>query len=655
MFSETSVALLEGPAPEVVPSGSRSPPASGSLQYPPPGHPAHPQSNGLLVPALPPRSRAHSFGTPHEQKRKESQPPPQERPRSQYISPPVPQQQQQQQPYLPPSPLPSPPRAIAGPPGQHFSQPHSPPLPNPMFTPPLGGMSDPNAVPAPRPDLPRRCNFLVERNDSSVKGTWTVDTALIIPEALRPPISEFNGVWNEMDKKAIKQREKEKKKREGGGWGRKKVVDTTPPKPLLNEGVMPNVMLISKNGSVQGDVNVVSGDGAIRQAVVVAESLDGSVKLNVDASPEQPLRIFAISMDGSVRVKIPPTFEGAISLTALDGTVHISDGVKARLMTFSQTNKSVRCYLGDWQAANFGAVPPSPSQSPSGTSRPAIPTSPKIVPPPSFPPTSPQEAADPFKTWTGPLAHLLSRDGSVHLSFIGEDTSSMFSKAMQSIKNSFLGTGNEEREDGVDVVGGVRGVDSRAAAGGGGGMGAVVRGMESLPLPRGVAMQAYAPQAQQVLQHLASRYPTSRPGLGPGHGKSASGPAPGRPGPGINTGAGPSYGGGAGAGAMVVRGAPPRGREYATLPSEPSLFEHDPHASAYNPRGPPYDPRQLQHDPRQPQHDPRQAQYDPRQTQYDQHQTQYDSRQPQHPSPSQYQPPQPPQDSKWEPDHKTPY
>lgn len=118
-----------------------------------------------------------------------------------------------------------------------------------------------------------------------MKGLWTVDTALAIPETLRPPMSDFNGVWNEMDKKSIKQREKEKKKREGGGWGRKKVVDTTPPKPLLNEGVMPNLMLISKNGSVQGDVNVVSGDGAARQAVLVAESLDGSVKLNVVSRP----------------------------------------------------------------------------------------------------------------------------------------------------------------------------------------------------------------------------------------------------------------------------------------------------------------------------------------------------------------------------------
>jgi hypothetical protein len=42
----------------------------------------------------------------------------------------------------------------------------------------------------------------------------------------------------------------------------------------------------------------------------------------------QPLRVFAISTDGSVRVRIPATFEGAISMTTEDGSVNVSDGVK---------------------------------------------------------------------------------------------------------------------------------------------------------------------------------------------------------------------------------------------------------------------------------------------------------------------------------------
>lgn len=269
-------------------------------------------------------------------------------------------------------------------------------------------------------------------------------------------------------------------------------------------------------------------------------------------------------------------------------------------MTFSSTPKSARCYLGDWQAANFGA--PSPSSSPSTThsSRPIIPTSPRIQPPPTSPPASPHEPEDPFKTWNGPLAHLHSRDGSVHISFIGEDTSSMFSKAMRSLKNGLLGTGYEEREDSVDSVGGVVGVDGRAmnrmdsramnAIDGR----AAATAMQNLPFARGVAMQAYRPQAQQVLQHLAARYPmgprAGQAGPWPAHTRSASGPVP-----------VPVHGDRSpprGDRALVPapphgRVAIPHGREYAPLPSEPSLFQYDPRlpgSSQHAPLPPPPHP-----------------------------------------------------------------
>lgn len=40
-------------------------------------------------------------------------------------------------------------------------------------------------------------------------------------------------------------------------------------------------MLATKDGSIQADVNISSGDKNVRMAVVVAESKDGSVKLSV--------------------------------------------------------------------------------------------------------------------------------------------------------------------------------------------------------------------------------------------------------------------------------------------------------------------------------------------------------------------------------------
>jgi hypothetical protein len=133
-------------------------------------------------------------------------------------------------------------------------------------------------------------------------------------------------------------------------------------------------------------------------------------------------------------------------------------------MTFSSTNKCARAYIGNWQAANFGS-PVSPPLPPRHT--PASPTA-----SPASPSAQESEPKDPFKSWTGPLIHLYARDGSVHLSYIGEDTSSTFSKVMRSIKEGFLGTGGEDEE-------------------GGGQTSAITSSPQSLPLPRGAAMQAY--------------------------------------------------------------------------------------------------------------------------------------------------------------------
>ncbi|KAF8601060.1 hypothetical protein BDV93DRAFT_608300 [Ceratobasidium sp. AG-I] len=427
-FARSGLALLSSPPPTSIQSGAH--PARSSSQHASPNQATYSQAR--LFADLPPspRTRTRSLG---------------DKPQPSYSFA----------------------STMGGPSVQHSP----PPPPQPVFT-PSRSLTSPIAEPVPGSSRPRNYNYLIQRNDNSVRGAWFINTAIDVPEALRPPAPEYSGFWNEMDKKSIKQREKEKKKREGGGWGRKKTIDNTPPKPLANAGTRPNLMLITKDGSIQADVNVVSGDGVVRMAVVVAESKDGSVKLNVNAAPELPLRVFAISMDGSVRVRVPPTFEGALSLTALDGIVHISEGIKARLMAFSVTNKSMRCYVGNWQAANFGVPSPFSSESLPSTC-----ASSSSVSHARFP-------DEVFGSWTGPLAHLYSRDGSVHISYIGEDTSGIFSKAMRSIKNGIMGTGSEEKRRSQDWIE----VDGHRA-------------------PREDDMQGYRRPPTGVLEHLRERYP----------------------------------------------------------------------------------------------------------------------------------------------------
>ncbi|KAG9124635.1 hypothetical protein FRC07_010845 [Ceratobasidium sp. 392] len=266
------------------------------------------------------------------------------------------------------------------------------PLPSPPLS-PYESSSDFGAQ-VPPGNLPPPCNYLLENNnDHSIKGVWHVDTALAIPEALRAPLEDFDGAWNETD---MKKRKKDK--------GKRKSSDPVPAAGP-DAGVRPNLMLRSKNGSITGEVHVVSSDGVVRPGLVVAEGHNGSVTLEVNSYATQPLRIFAISKNGSVRVRIPQSFEGAVVVSTHNGSVNISDSVKSRLTTFSATS-GTRGFIGDWQAAKFGSTP--------------TPASPALSLDPASDPPLPTIPADPFTTWTGPLVHVLSHNGSVHLSFVAE-------------------------------------------------------------------------------------------------------------------------------------------------------------------------------------------------------------------------------------------
>jgi hypothetical protein len=153
-----------------------------------------------------------------------------------------------------------------------------------------------------------------------------------------------------MDKKSFNQREKDNKKRGDG----RKFIDNTAPGPRTNEGVCPNLMLWSKDGSVQAEVNVFSADGVSRMAAVVAESVYGSDKLSVvsdishdlgmdginmliifqNSARGQSLRVFAISTEGSVHAHIPSTFEGALFMITEYGKINISEVVEVTSYQF---------------------------------------------------------------------------------------------------------------------------------------------------------------------------------------------------------------------------------------------------------------------------------------------------------------------------------
>ncbi|CAE6487028.1 unnamed protein product [Rhizoctonia solani] len=275
------------------------------------------------------------------------------------------------------------------------------PLPTPPAS--LTGDSEPRLPQG----LPPPCNYLIQRrSNDSIKGTWHVDTAMPVPDALIAPIQDFDGTWNEADQTARKERKKLEKK----GKGRSDNL------PTPTNGIRPNLMLSSHNGSVDAKVHVIASDDQLRTGLIVTETRNGSIVLDIKTYSIHPLRIYALSENGSVRVRIPSTFEGAVVASTKYGSTKISDPIKSRMTTFSGVADTTRAFIGDWQAAG------TPS--------------------------------DPFLSWSGPLIHIASRNGSVHLSYSeagseeagNEEDAGGFSSSFRGFMSGLFGGSGETRE-----------------------------------------------------------------------------------------------------------------------------------------------------------------------------------------------------------------
>ncbi|KDN44326.1 hypothetical protein RSAG8_05590, partial [Rhizoctonia solani AG-8 WAC10335] len=272
-----------------------------------------------------------------------------------------------------------------------------------------------------RPNLPPRCNYFIDRKVfSSVSGIWHVDNALEIPEHLLLPITNFDGYWNREAQRTRKTRATELRKRQ------ERTSDSKRDPPLSLVETRPNLMLSTSNGAIRGDIHVMSSDGLVRQTTLVAQGFNGSVNLKLHAPPDQPLRVLASTTNGSINIKIPSSFEGAVMLSTTWGSVDISEAIKDKLTTFSSTSNTLRGFVGDWKAQRFGTV-----------ANPA-----DLIDDPSSPGQS-----DPFVTWTGPFIEISSMNGSVSLSRTEEGVFSayiaQFTKAIQGFKESWLGMGGQ--------------------------------------------------------------------------------------------------------------------------------------------------------------------------------------------------------------------
>ncbi|KAF9041614.1 hypothetical protein BJ165DRAFT_1490093 [Panaeolus papilionaceus] len=161
------------------------------------------------------------------------------------------------------------------------------------------------------------------RKEGSVKGTWIIDSTLIIPPALLPPLPDGTA-----------------------------------------EGDRKNLHLQSKEGSVYGDVyikptsyEVLSTMKRPSKISIYGMSKEGKVELKIHeiqsdiqaGAKRLPLSIKVYAKEGDVRIYVPRSFCGPFRVTTRSSSKScfvLSPGIRAQLSTFSENMKVRQGFIG---------------------------------------------------------------------------------------------------------------------------------------------------------------------------------------------------------------------------------------------------------------------------------------------------------------------
>ncbi|KAF8655588.1 hypothetical protein AX16_003009 [Volvariella volvacea WC 439] len=146
------------------------------------------------------------------------------------------------------------------------------------------------------------------------------------------------------------------------------------PMPHGMIGQRPNVLLETVNGGIKADVHIVgphvergaSVDEAgianrKKKTVMIARTVNGSVVVNLhDASPTRHyIQLSAKSVNGSVKISLPRSFNGLISAFRLHGTLKLSTSIESRAILLGDFSGTKQWFVGgnmpaDWDGDTSG-------------------------------------------------------------------------------------------------------------------------------------------------------------------------------------------------------------------------------------------------------------------------------------------------------------
>ncbi|KIJ29825.1 hypothetical protein M422DRAFT_268696 [Sphaerobolus stellatus SS14] len=133
---------------------------------------------------------------------------------------------------------------------------------------------------------------------------------------------------------------------------------TLPPPPGAviskdNDGKDLNLSLKSTNGPVNCLVEIIKGVDTKGPARLHAESENGSVTLVIHDAQQNRFRLQAVSINGSVSIRIPSTYIGPISTMIKYGSLNIDTALRPKFQTISEIDEEGRFFLGDYISAGY--------------------------------------------------------------------------------------------------------------------------------------------------------------------------------------------------------------------------------------------------------------------------------------------------------------
>jgi len=195
------------------------------------------------------------------------------------------------------------------PPPAYESSPLDPPVsPSPTLQSPLMQI----------PSQYRPTNFLyMRRLNGGFKDTYVIDPSMQVPHALLPALGQGE---TEADRKSL-------------------VLET------LNGGIHANVYIV--------DSEAMTGVAKRRSCTrLCLSSKNGSVVAKLMAPQPAPLRprivLSVSSFNGAVKIEIPRDFRGPLKLGTFNGSVRLSDAVRAQSTDFGEVAGALVCFVGDF-------------------------------------------------------------------------------------------------------------------------------------------------------------------------------------------------------------------------------------------------------------------------------------------------------------------